>query len=97
MSDDKFIINVQVGGFPIKLEIPRSEEEAYRKAERMVKDLIALYYERKMQLAYEDILKLVAYHLAVNNVKKEFAEDPAPLSEKIQSLETAIADLLDTD
>jgi len=87
MNDDIFTINVQIGGFPMALRIPRSDEEIYRKAEKLVSKLIEEFHLRYNQRAYEDILKLVAYQLAVKVSRNELTEDTAPLAEKIKTLE----------
>ncbi|MDD2285477.1 MAG: cell division protein ZapA [Paludibacter sp.] len=87
MNDDIFTINVQIGGFPMALRIPRSDEEIYRRAEKLVTKLTEEFHHKYNQRAYEDILKLVAYQLAVKVSKNELKEDTTPLAEKIKLLE----------
>ncbi|OJV39016.1 MAG: hypothetical protein BGO29_03195 [Bacteroidales bacterium 36-12] len=96
MNDDIFIINVQIGGFPIALKIPRKDEEIYRNAEKLVTKLIEEYNSLYNQRAYEDILKLVAFQLAVRVSKSALHEDPSPLSGQLKKLEQEIDDALNS-
>ncbi len=95
MSDKKFIINVQIGGYPITLQINRKDEEIYRKAEKLVTRLITEYHNQYRQTNYEDILKLVAYSLAVQVSTNELNKDPSPLANRLKALEEEIDAILE--
>lgn len=95
MNDDIFIINVQIGGFPITLRIPRSDEEKYRRAEKITTKLIDTFHRKYSQQAYENILKLTAYHLAVTVSENELEKDITPFADKIKSLEKELDAVLD--
>ncbi|HPH47084.1 MAG TPA: cell division protein ZapA [Paludibacter sp.] len=97
MNDDIFTIHVQIGGFPIALSIPRRDEEKYRKAEKMVTKLTETYHNRYNQHAYEDILKLVAFQLAVKVSEYELKEDTAPIAERIKMLEEEVDAVLNQE
>lgn len=97
MNDDIFTINVQVGGFPMALRIPRGDEEVYRKAEKLVSNLIEEFHLRYNQRAYEDVLKLVAYQLAVRVSKNDLTEDTAPLADRIKQLEKELDAVLNQE
>ena len=86
-KDDKFIINVQIGGFRMPLGIPREDEELYRKAEKLVNKQLDYYTKLYSQRPTEQILILVAFQIAVMVSKKELIEDTVPLAEKIQALD----------
>ncbi len=95
MNEDKFIIHVHIGGFPLRLKILRSDEEKYRKAEKEVAKLIEDYYNKFKDFAYEDILKAVAYHFAVLVAQNELSTDPSPLVDRIKSLEAELDGILE--
>ena len=95
MSEEKLNINVQIGGFPIALHIDRKDEEIYRKAERLVTKLINDYHTGYSQLSYEDILKLVAYQLAVQVSQNQLNEDPSPLADRLKALTEELDSVLD--
>ena len=94
MKDDKFTINVQIGGFRLPLSIPRKDEELYRKAEKMVVQFLLEYQKQYRQRPTEEILTLVAFRIAVIVSKQELSEDIVPLAEKIQSLDKELEALL---
>jgi hypothetical protein len=97
MKDDKFTINVQIGGFRLPLSIPRKDEELYRKAEKMVVQFLLEYQRQYHQRPTEEILTLVAFRIAVIVSKQELSEDTVPLAEKIQSLDKELEALLSKD
>lgn len=97
MKDDKFTINVQIGGFRLPLSIPRKDEELYRKAEKMVVQFLLEYQNQYRQRPTEEILTLVAFRIAVIVSKQELSEDTVPLAEKIQSLDHELEALLSKD
>jgi len=97
MKDDKFTINVQIGGFRLPLSIPRKDEELYRKAEKMVVQFLLEYQRQYRQRPTEEILTLVAFRIAVIVSKQELSEDTVPLAEKIQSLDNELKALLSED
>jgi len=97
MKDDKFTINVQIGGFRLPLSILRTDEELYRKAEKMVVRYMEKYQKQYNQRPTEEILTLVAFQIAVIVSKQELSEDTVPLAEKIQSLDDELKALLSED
>ncbi len=97
MKDDKFTINVQIGGFRLPLSILRKDEELYRKAEKMVVRYMEQYQKQYNQRPTEEILTLVAFQIAVIVSKQELSEDTVPLAEKIQSLDDELKALLSED
>lgn len=94
--DDIFLINVQIEGFRMPLRISRADEEVYRKAEKTVVELIARFQKLYNQRTYEEILKMVAFQLAVNISKEELTADTEPLAEKIKSLDQELDSLLNS-
>jgi len=86
-KDDKFIINVQIGGFRMPLGIPREDEELYRKAEKLANKQLDKFTKLYSQRPTEQVLIMVAFQLAVMVSKKELIEDTVPLAEKIQALD----------
>lgn len=95
--DDIFLINVHIGGFRMPLRIPRSDEEIYRKAEKLVAKYTDEYQRKFNQRTYEEILKLVAFQLAVNISRNELSEDITPLADKIKLLEKELDSVLNKE
>ena len=94
MKDDNFIINVKIGGFRLPLNIPRKNEELYRKAEKLVNRILLEYQQKYNQRPQEEVLSIVAYQLAVALNKQEFTEDTSPIVDKIEELDKELAKVL---
>ena len=94
MKDDNFIINVQISGLRMPLNIPRKDEELYRKAEKLVNSYLARFQKMYNQRPSEEILIMVAFQIAVIVSKQELNEDKVPLAEKIQELDNELKLLL---
>jgi len=97
MKDDKFTINVQIGGFRMPLSILRKDEELYRKAEKLVVKYLESFQKIYHQRPTEEILILVAFKIAVIVSQQELSEDTVPLADKIQSLDDELKTLLSMD
>jgi len=94
MMDDKFKIHVNIGGFRIPLIVPRSDEEKYRKAEKMVTFYLEKYQEMYKNHRYEDVLKLIAFQLAVNIAGETMEQDISPVTDRIKALEQELDKVL---
>lgn len=95
--DDNFLINVQIEGFRLPLRISRSDEEIYRKAEKLVIGYLNKYKDVHKLRTYEEILKLVAFQLAVNISKNELTQDLVPLADKIKELSQELDTILNQE
>jgi cell division protein ZapA len=93
-KEDKFLINVQIEGFRMPLNIPRKDEEVYRNAEKTVVNLIQQFQKLYNQRSYEEILKMVAFQLAVSISKNDLSKDLSPLEDKIKELDLELSKVL---
>ncbi|MDD3078498.1 MAG: cell division protein ZapA [Paludibacter sp.] len=94
MDKNEFKIHVQIGGFRIPLNIPRKDEEIYRRAEKLVVKYLDEFQKIYRQRATEEILILVAFRLAVALSKQGMNNDLVPMAEKIKSLDEELKQLL---
>lgn len=76
------------------LNIPRRDEELYRKAEKMVNTYLNQFQKLYNQRPSEEILIMVAFQIAVIVSKQELQEDELPLVAKIQELDNELNALL---
>ena len=76
------------------LNIPRKDEELYRKAEKLVNSYLVRFQKMYNQRPSEEILIMVAFQIAVIVSKQELSEDKVPLAEKIQELDNELKLLL---
>jgi len=87
MKDDKFTINILIGGFRMPLGILRKDEELYRKAEKLVNKQLDKFQRLYSQRPTEQILILAAFQIAVMVSRQELRDDTVPMAEKIQALD----------
>mgnify|MGYP000910300213 CR=1 FL=1 len=92
--EDTLLIHVQIGGFRMPLRVPRSDEEVYRKAQRLVEEYIETYQKRYNQRSYEEVLILVAFQLATLVSRRQLSGDTGPLEAKLKQLEAEIDEVL---
>jgi cell division protein ZapA len=93
-KEEKFLIHVQIEGFRLPLNIQRKEEEMYRNAEKKVLNFLHEYQKKYPQRTYEEVLKLVAFQLAVGLSKNEFSISTLPLEDKIRELDAELNEVL---
>jgi cell division protein ZapA len=94
MKDDTLLIHVQIGGFRMPLRIPRSDEEIYRKAQKLVEERIEYYHKQYNQRSYQEVLILAAFHLATTLSRQQLSGDLGPVEERLQELEAEIDEAL---
>jgi cell division protein ZapA (FtsZ GTPase activity inhibitor) len=97
MKEDTLLINVQIGGFRIPLRVPRSDEEIYRRAQKMVNDNIDSYQKRFTRHSYEEILIMVAFHLSATISRHQLSGDLSPVEEALKALEAEIDNALNQE
>lgn len=98
-ENDIFTIHLQLGGgfrFPLK-NIPRKDEEMYRNAEKMVNQYLDKYSKLYQHRSIEEVYLIVAFQLAVRNVKGELIHDTDPIIEKISELTMELDKVLSED
>lgn len=92
--DDKLLIHVNIDGYRVPLRIIRSDEEIYRRAEKMLMDQLNEYKTSYLQLKYEEILKLAAFQLATELAYEELSTEIVPVIEKVKELDREIDKIL---
>jgi hypothetical protein len=104
-DNEIFQINVNLNGFLLPLHVSRStdpakrllespEELTYRKAEKLFNSLMEKRSKTYNQRPMEQIVKLVAFELAVALTKGETSEDESIMAQRIQSLDDELKELL---
>lgn len=93
-EQDKFNIHVQINGIRLPLTISRSDEEIYRKAEKLVTTNLNRLQEIYRNRAYEEVLVILAYNLAVALAKQELTNDTAPMADWLQGIDDELKELL---
>lgn len=94
MDNEKFTINMQIGGYPIRLRIAREDEEIYRNAEKNVKEIYNQLHKAYSEKSVEELWMLSAFQAAVIVNRNKKLEDASSLTKKIDELEKEIDTVL---
>lgn len=94
MQNERFNIVLTVAGDKFPLTIPRSDEEVYRRAAKMIDDKLNLFRSRYGENIADKQMKMVALTMAVNLVKTEHLSNAAPVFERLEQLDKEVQELL---
>ena len=94
MQDEKFNIVLSVAGDKFTLTIKRSEEEYYRRAEKMINDQLNSLRLRFGENIADKLVKMVALTIGVNYCKTENMQSAAPVIERLEQLDMEVQELL---
>jgi cell division protein ZapA len=92
--DDRQRIRLLIGDVNYPLYIPRSDEQLYRDAARMINDMLNRYRETFPGLSKEQYLAMVALHNAYMNLEKKHLNDTAPFAERLEKSISLLTDYL---
>ncbi|MCK5536683.1 MAG: cell division protein ZapA [Bacteroidales bacterium] len=70
--EDKLAIKLNIAERVYPLTVARSEEEKYRKATKLINEMIRTYKQRFPSKDMHDFLGMVSLNLATKNIEKEF-------------------------
>lgn len=98
--DDSFRIHLHIADcyFPVKIKRNEKEEALYRDAAKLVNKMVDKYRERFAEenpdIKMKDILAMVAYHFAINTLRKEAQTDDCRAMEVIEQLTKELEEAL---
>ena len=84
--NDKIKIHLQMAGRTYPLTIRRDEEEMVREAARQVNVRLNAYRDYYPEAGSEQLLGMVAYQFALENLRIKDRQDTAPYTEKLKEL-----------
>lgn len=84
--NDKIKINLLMAGTAYPLTIRREDEETVREAARQVNVRLKQYRDYYPKASNEQLLGMVAYQFACENLRMKERNDTAPYTEKLKEL-----------
>lgn len=91
---DELSINININGRIYPLRIDRKQEEKYRKAAKMINDIVLEYKKKFVNQDAQDFLAMTAFQLVVKNLEMEEKADETPISEELKLLDEQLSDYL---
>lgn len=94
MKNKRLSINIKIDGRIFPLEINRDEEERYRKAAKMVNEIVNKFRTTFRDQESQDILAMSAFQLALSNVELQDRNDNSLFIDELKNLNDDISDFL---
>lgn len=97
MNDEKFLLTLEVDGRNYPIRILRSEEEAYRKAARTIKNKLNQYrvsFGDSKMFDTRDFIAMIAIQAVAENFSLSELNNTEPFEKKITSLIKEMDDFL---
>ncbi len=91
---EKLSINIKIDGriYPLKVEM--ENEEKYRKAARIINDIVLQYRQRYAQSDSQDFLAMAAFQCVVKNLELEDKVDQSPVFDGLKKLDEELGEYL---
>ena len=96
VSED-FTITLRLGQQPLSITIRRTDEEAYRAAERLVNQRYNSYASQYPSLGNETYLCMAALSIALSLKKNEFRNDTQPFVDSMRRMLETVEETLGTE
>ncbi len=87
-------INISINGRIYPLRIDRRQEEKYRKAAKMINDIVLEYKKKYVNQDAQDHLAMTAFQLVLKSLEIEEKADETPVLEELKLLNEQLSDYL---
>ena len=91
---DKLSIKIKIDGREYPLKVDRDEEEKYRKAAKIINDIILQYRQKYSSSNTQDFLAMTAFQFALKTIELEEKVDRSPLFDELKKLDEELSDYL---
>ncbi|HCY43441.1 MAG TPA: cell division protein ZapA [Prolixibacteraceae bacterium] len=91
---DKLSIKIKIDGREYPLKVDREEEEKYRKAAKIINDIILQYRQKYSSSNTQDFLAMTAFQFALKSIELEEKVDRSPLFDELKKLDEELSDYL---
>ena len=91
---DKLSIKIKIDGREYPLKVDREDEEKYRKAAKIINDIILQYRQKYSSSNTQDFLAMTAFQFALKSIELEEKVDRSPLFDELKKLDEELSDYL---
>lgn len=91
---EKLSINIKIDGRSYPLKVEKENEEKYRKAAKIINDIVLQYRKRYAQGDSQDFLAMAAFQFVVKNLELEDKVDQSPLFDSLKKLDEELGEYL---
>ncbi len=91
---NKLSININIDGRIYPLTIERKDEEKYRKAAKILNEILLQYKKKYADHDQKDFLAMAAFQFVLKNLELEERVDQSPFVEEVKELNEVLGDYL---
>ncbi len=91
---EKLSINIKIDGRNYPLKVERENEEKFRKAAKIINDIILQYRQRYLNSDSQDVLAMTAIQFVLKNIELEEKIDQSPILDELKQLDEELGDYL---
>ena len=91
---EKLSINIKIDGRNYPLKVDREQEAKYRKAAKIINDIVLQYRQKYLNSDSQDFLAMTAFQFVVKNIELEEKVVRSPLFDELKKLDEELGDYL---
>jgi cell division protein ZapA len=91
---EKLSINIKIDGRNYPLKVDREEEAKFRKAAKIINDIVLQYRQRYLTSDSQDFLAMTAIQYVVKTIELEEQVDRSPFFDEFKKLDEELGDYL---
>ena len=91
---EKLSINIKIDGRNYPLKVDRDNEEKYRKAAKIINDIVLQYRQKYVTSDSQDVLAMTAIQFVLKSIELEEKVDRSPLFDELKKLDEELDDYL---
>jgi len=91
---EKLSINIRIDGRNYPLKVERENEEKFRKAAKIINDIVLQYRQKYVNSDSQDFIAMAAFQFVVKNIDLEEKVNQSPLFDELKKLDEELGDYL---
>jgi len=91
---EKLSINIKIDGRNYPLKVDRENEEIFRKAAKIINDIVLQYRQKYLTSDSQDVLAMTAIQFVVKAIDLEEKVDQSPMFDELKRLDEDLGDYL---
>ncbi len=91
---EKLSINIKIDGRSYPLKVDKENEEKFRKAAKIINDIVLQYRQKYQTSDPVDVLAMTAFQFVLKTIDLEEKADRSPLFDELKKIDEELGDYL---
>jgi cell division protein ZapA len=91
---EKLSINIKIDGRSYPLKVDKENEEKFRKAAKIINDIVLQYRQKYQTSDPVDVLAMTAFQFVLKSIDLEEKADRSPLFDELKKIDEELGDYL---